>query len=309
MPTLYDMLLRHALYFEGAKRGSALEFRKIIRDLDAEVLRAFQRTNVDTFGAMTKTDFNRFMLRLRKRLMGVFESQGRKFDTVSRQLANIETTLFQGMFRKNTGERVAVNKRRVLSVAKNRDIAATGGTIKKAATTLRNATINSIEQVIRRGYVDKTSLLEIQTEIRGLRSLGYRNGVLAKIQGWVDSFHDTAFHHIGSAVKDDVASRYYAEYDWVSILDEHTTDICIDRAGQRYRYGEGPIPPAHYRCRSEAVPVDPEADTSPQRFADWLEQQPGEFLSDVFKAGRTDLDSVKVITLDAFKGKLEFVLV
>jgi len=102
---------------------------------------------------------------------------------------------------------------------------------------------------------------------------------------------------------------YYDEYDWISVLDEVTTDICISRHGNRYKYGEGPIPPAHYNCRSEIVPVDANEANQTQSLADWLADQPGEFLSDVFKAGRTDLDNVKVITLDSLKGKLEFILV
>lgn len=306
MPTLYDMILRHALYFEGARRQSAKDFGAIVRNLDKEILRAFERGGIDK---MTKAEFNRFMAKLRKGLFGVFEKDGKAFDKVTRGLADIETTIYQRIFRSNTGERIAVDKADIYGKAKAADIAATGGTMEKAARRLRDATVQKIETIIRRGYVDKASVEDILANIRGLRSLGYRNGALSQISAWAESYSDTILTHVGSSVRNTVASKYYEEYDWISILDGHTTDICIERAGQRYRYGEGPQPPAHYGCRSETVPVDPEADTPSQSFVDWLKDQPGEFLSDVFKNGRTDLDNVKLIQLDTLKGKLEFILV
>lgn len=310
MPTLFTMLMRNALYLEGARRGVAIDFGKIVRGLDAEVLRTFGRLPVDNLGNLSKADLSKFMRTLRTRLFDVFGKEDKRFQSTMRTLADIETEIFKKVFRENLGERIASpNLKKQFATVRNRDIAATGTDMAKAARTFRNSAVAEIEKVIRRGYIDKQAVQEILSAIRGLKSLGYRNGVLSKISAWADSYSNTVTQHVGSVVKHDMAERYYSEYDWISVLDESTTDICTERAGNRYRFGEGPIPPAHYGCRSEIVPVDPDDTTKPQRFADWLRDQPGEFLSDVFKGGRTDLDNVKVITLDAFKDKLEFILV
>lgn len=49
-------------------------------------------------------------------------------------------------------------------------------------------------------------------------------------------------------------------YAWVSTLDARTTIICIGLDGRRFEIGKGPMPPAHFNCRSDIVPelVPPE---------------------------------------------------
>lgn len=309
MPTLYDMIVRHAFYFEGARRKSAQDFARIVRSLDAEVMRRFQRISVKNFGEMTKAEFNQFMARLRSELNGVFVKEGRKFEQTMRQLSDIETSIYQRIFRNNTGERIRVNKETVWSKTKNRDIGATGGNMTRAARQYRNASINAIERIVRQGYADKKAVQEVLTNIRGLKSLGYKNGVLSQIAAWGDSYFNTTFQHVGQSVKDDLAEAYYEEYIWLSTLDEVTTDICRERHLNRYKYGEGPIPPAHYNCRSETVPADPEGAAFPSSFNKWLRDQPNEFTSDAFHKGtRPGLDTVRLITLDKLGDKLSAIM-
>lgn len=309
MPTLFSMLMRHALYFGGARQGVSTDFRRlIVRGLDSEIRRVFETTNVANLGDLTKAEYNRFNANLRAAMQRVFVREGRAFNTTMRELSRIETQLYQAIFRRDTGTRVAIDRSTLWANVRNRPIGATGGIMARAERALSSSSINLIETLARRGFADKLNTADVLSQIRGVQSANFRNGSLARIQAWADSYSSTIFQHVGASSKDYTASDYYDEYDWVSILDNVTTDICIERAGQRYKYGEGPIPPAHYHCRSETVPVNGEA-PPPARFVDWLSEQPGEFLSDLFKGGRRDLDSVKVITLPQFAGKLEFILV
>jgi SPP1 gp7 family putative phage head morphogenesis protein len=68
----------------------------------------------------------------------------------------------------------------------------------------------------------------------------------------------TAANKAGSTAR---AELYRANADvlkgeeWTSVLDLSTTDVCMGRDGKIYPVGEGPQPPAHYRCRSVRVPV------------------------------------------------------
>lgn len=306
MPTLFDLILRHALYFEGARRGIVEEFRPLTSDLDERMMKVLRRVNVSNLGELTKADFNRIMVRLRSELNAGFKSDLTAFNRKMRQLSDIETSINQRIFRADSGRRVAVDSADVWGQARAKDIAATGSNMERTARRFRDSAINDIERVLRRGYADKSDLDAILRDLRGTgQDFG---GSMNRIQAWADSYSDTVSKHVSSNSKYETSSEYYDEYDWVSIIDDVTTQICRDRNGNRYRYGEGPIPPAHYRCRSEIVPVTGEA-VNKQSLAEWLEDQPGEFLSDVFKNGRTDLDNVKVITLDELKGKLEFILI
>ena len=48
--------------------------------------------------------------------------------------------------------------------------------------------------------------------------------------------------------------QYLEGYEWVSKLDDRTTEICTDRDGKVYPFASGsPMPPAHWNCRSQIV--------------------------------------------------------
>src|SRR4051812_17943716 len=124
MPTLFDMLMRHALYLEGARRGVAVDFRTLIRGLDAEVIRLFNTIPVNNFGELTKADFTRIMTQLRARLVTTFGKENSRFTSIMRDLSDIEVSLFQRIFRADTGQRIAVDNAGVWAKARNREIAA-----------------------------------------------------------------------------------------------------------------------------------------------------------------------------------------
>ena len=45
------------------------------------------------------------------------------------------------------------------------------------------------------------------------------------------------------------------KYRYVATLDSRTTAICRMLDGKEFEYGQGPMPPQHYNCRSTTVPV------------------------------------------------------
>ncbi len=72
-----------------------------------------------------------------------------------------------------------------------------------------------------------------------------------------DAVVRTVVNHVASEAR----TATYAENsdiieseEWVATLDGRTTAVCQARDGQIYPVGEGPTPPAHYRCRSLRVP-------------------------------------------------------
>jgi SPP1 gp7 family putative phage head morphogenesis protein len=87
--------------------------------------------------------------------------------------------------------------------------------------------------------------------------------------------------HLAAQVSDDVAGSIFGKYQWVSILDNRTTPICIDRNGNVYVFGKGPVPPAHVNCRSATVPLlAARSALRPATFKLWAELQPSEFVKD-----------------------------
>lgn len=109
------------------------------------------------------------------------------------------------------------------------------------------------------------------------------------------------------------------QYQWVSTLDGLTSLICMGRDGNVYQIGEGPMPPAHFNCRSTTIPkvrseynlnvpgMRPaigadgvEQISSSVRYSGWLRQQPKSFIDEALGTARSKLFREGVVTLDRF---------
>ena len=86
-------------------------------------------------------------------------------------------------------------------------------------------------------------------------------------------------------------------------------------------YGEGPLPPAHPRCRSKTVPVDGDDEPVPTYY-EWLKAQPeavqndilGEAKANALRSGKLKsadvpkFNDASPLTLDEFAAKLKLIL-
>lgn len=111
---------------------------------------------------------------------------------------------------------------------------------------------------IRQGFFEGRTNQEIVQTIRGTKAAKYRDGILAISKRQADAVVRTSVQHVSSIARletfranDDVI----VAYEWVSTLDARTSAICQSLSGQRFKVGEGPMPPAHINCRSTTVPV------------------------------------------------------
>lgn len=130
--------------------------------------------------------------------------------------------------------------------------------------------------------------------------------------------------------------RLIDRYEWVSTLDGRTTFVCMARDGKLYRVGEGPMPPAHYGCRSTTIPkirkefdlgLDVEGTrpsigsggvnqvSSKVTYGGWLRRQNREFVDEalgversiLFRSGKLSIDKFvdptgRVYTLEQLRG-------
>lgn len=114
-------------------------------------------------------------------------------------------------------------------------------------------------------------------------------------------------------------SDLISEYQWVSTLDGLTSLICMGRDGNKYDVGIGPMPPAHYNCRSTTIPVvdqkfsldvkgqrpaigadGTEVVSSKTRYSTWLRSQPKGFIDEALGPARSKLFREGAFTLDRF---------
>ena len=174
----------------------------------------------------------------------------------------------------------------------------------------QNETIDQLERRLRGKHTGKYT-----TKRRAdgtVRRLGiFRGGVMERTTSrHARAIVRTATTEITNRAHHEVYSRHpevTTKYEWVSVLDGRTSDICIARSGKTYPYGEGPVPPAHINCRSVITPVIPGAapsisasesgPTAASNYQEWLKEQSAQRQNEIlgptkaqmFRDGKLDL--------------------
>jgi len=133
-----------------------------------------------------------------------------------------------------------------------------GRTMKQWASKIARDDLSRIEQSIRMGMVQGETGPQIARRLVGTVSLRGANGTTEITRRNAAAITRTAVNGIANHAK----RAYYLENSdlftfelYVATLDARTTHICMSLDGNRFKVGEGPIPPVHFQCRSMRVAV------------------------------------------------------
>lgn len=160
-----------------------------------------------------------------------------------------------------------------------------------------DATISAITSRIRQSYFEGQSQNEIIDTIVGTKELGFKDGSLYTVQNYATAEISTLIQSVAMYTALTALSDG-DKYQWVSVLDGRTSQICRSRSGMIFTKGQGPIPPAHRRCRSSIRPVSP-SNYEPTYY-EWLKQQPLSFQERVIGKQMTKVFNDKNMTSKKF---------
>ena len=205
----------------------------------------------------------------------------------------------------------------------NAPMPANGTLMLKTIADFGTLTNIRLTQLINKGYANSSTATDFQDALFG-KGPNYTGSLFGTLLNQNTALIATVLQHISSEVQAAVSSLYFEQYQYVAILDNKTTIICRSRDGNVYIYGEGPLPPAHYNCRSKAVPIasGTHLHAIPETYFDWLKTQPDWFLVDVLGGTRakqlqagelpgstfTSISTIKPLTLEEFQGKVKYML-
>jgi len=166
-----------------------------------------------------------------------------------------------------------------------------------------NMTINQAQifsQTIRNGLLMGDSVEEIVRTLKGrlakgsqgtIDQLAQKGGaVTVKPTHQIRTIVRTSVTQVTDAAREEVAlanSDITQKYVYRALLDSKTTPLCRSLDGNVYSWGEGPVPPLHWNCRSiRTALIKGAEEIQLSRFTDygtWLKRNPGEKLK-VFKS-------------------------
>lgn len=183
--------------------------------------------------------------------------------------------------------------------------------------------VNDSTSVVGSGQVTDTGDAS-QSEYTSPELWNSKTGLMGKWLAQGVAQENTILQHVSNVTQSAVSSVYFNQYQWVSIMDSRTTAVCWGRNGNVYTYGVGPIPPAHYNCRSKIVALLGEHDAMnyPTSFRDWMMTQPAKVQNDILGSrsasklragGYTDSSlqigsAVRPLTITDFTSKIESIL-
>lgn len=128
-----------------------------------------------------------------------------------------------------------------------------GRTLRQWADKVRRDDIERIQGQIRIGVLQGESLQVVSRRVVGTVRLKGANGVTQITRNNAETITRTAVNHIANQARrefflanDDIVDDEL----FIATLDGNTTPVCRSYDGERFKVGEGPIPPLHMRCRS-----------------------------------------------------------
>lgn len=316
MADLYDKLTRHQVFLEGVKSWAGDDFNDTLRVLRKrlDTVMHAQPYNAN-IGDMTALQYRAFIQRMTNNLKNVTARSSQVLMDDFANFAKKDKAMLDGILRSEKGSRRKTPTDAVIwNQASKRPLGANGMTMKETVDAYYAGMRRDILNRIKQGRVNNESMASVQADIN--------NRLMPKFRNQANSLIATVYQHISSVIQSYIEAMFYERYRWVAVLDEKTTDICRSRDGKTWRYGKGPIPPAHYNCRSKIVPVQDNNRNIPSTFFGWLQDQPRDVLNEIvgkeaaasiLKGEATSTQfpkfmGAKQIPLDKFKDKMSLIL-
>lgn len=282
-----DASIRQQIYLEGVKNYEAAKGNDVAATVISVILSKLTGLTIERLAEMTKKEFSSFVVAVRKALIQATRKLRTSTERALKTVVKVDYTVTRLIFENIAGAPVKVPKTTVGALwarFKNERISGIGEFPLAAVASYFSGVVSYSVQLVQQSYSNKGTILELVRALKGTSSLNYRDGAAGRFYRQFASLIETVIQHGSSVINQWLGRLVSDRYVWISVLDANTTDICRSRNGKIYRYGDGPQPPAHYRCRSKTRPYLAAFPTVPRTFFEWIVGQPREFLADVLGA-------------------------
>lgn len=305
MPTLTDKIIRHQVYLEGLKGGALNAFNPVLVGIDREIRMSLLNVGSEGLGVLSKAALLKLMRSLRLALLKRYNTYSAELLRFLQAFMAVEFKTMRSIFQDEPTPEPDEEDASLVGIWWPRVAAsvlpANGVILSSFAQALGPAAALAATQTLLRSAANRDSRDATLEAVEALRKRleGNARAVMATTLQSVSAQSQAAFAKMVGI----------DEYEWVSILDSRTSDICRSRSGLRYEYGKGPLPPAHPNCRSMIVPVvDGVAIPNPS-FRDWVSGLPTKVSKDMFRGPIGDkFEGTRAVTLREFEDKIELIL-
>jgi SPP1 gp7 family putative phage head morphogenesis protein len=317
MDNILDAVIAHAILFERYKLYLEQSAAALRSQIEKTVRREAGKVRERKYSAMRKMKFNATKKRMVDEVskvvdayFEVFEREMRKFAAEEAAIIGAYATDFLTVEQTKSlyGVRLFTDgdADEIMKTLKGQVLGATGLLWADMINQSRLGFTQRIAQKMQIARTDDLTTNDFVDTVTKNDPVNNGAALTAIIENQTKTLLATLAQHAHAIIAAGVFSIFTSWYEWVSVLDSRTTEICRSRDGRKYQYGQGPQPPAHYNCRSRIAPLSRDnLDGFPQMALDaWAARQDPKFLRSAFgdrtavdiMAGKVDLDKlVKLI--------------
>jgi len=322
---LFNMLFRHQVYLEGVKAGFASYYRTVLNNLYGEFAKYIGQTRYSTLDGFTRVELQQFIRRFQFAQNYAYNQYTQQLIKLLQDFVAADLEVHSAIYKQVTGKPMpdTITPASLWANIANAIIPANGMTINDTLSNFASTSALKVANRLSMGYANGDTTQDVLASIVGEKEQRHRDGMFNTFNNQNNAIIATILQQVSTQVHSTVASVFFENYQWVAILDSKTTLICRSRNGNVYVYGKGPLPPAHYFCRSKDVPLaeGDELHDLPDNFFEWLVTQPEEVLANMLGQATAakivsrsnsvkDIsitDSVIPLTLTQFSSKINFI--
>jgi SPP1 gp7 family putative phage head morphogenesis protein len=251
---LADVFTRHQIFLQryggGLVRANLPILRRMAADIRAQLLQhdltSFESARLTALQVEINNITNRAGIELAGQTLPELEKLAQyEAQFAFKALENSVTVQLAGL---NTAPIVAASINAPITLVSGKKIIETNAP--GLFDVFAKGTSREVMTAVNAGIAGGKTTPEIVRELMGMVNSRTRQQAEAVVR--------TMANHVGATAR---AETYKQNSDvlkgeeWTSTLDGRTTLVCQGRDGKTFPVGEGPMPPAHYNCRSVRTPV------------------------------------------------------
>lgn len=290
---LYDLIIRHQVYVEGFKNYQKEKFVKELPKLLKTLREEFRKIPFKLLDSMTKKElleFQRGIKQVNKEFFDYWNNLLKKdldafidadFYLTKAILENHLKTSLKDSARKEDENKIVPfawifddEKEKLKKFIYLSLVSGIGVMPEDFLDNVELFTLNKMQIAINSGFSDKQTTEDILNEIIGTKDNNYKDGIFNAVLAAQNTTQNTFIQNITAIINASIFATVFDKYQWISVMDSLTSNICISRNRNVYQYGKGPLPPAHGNCRSRTAPFIFGQENPNETFTEWTKAQP-----------------------------------
>jgi len=319
MPTsALDAFLRHQINVERYKNYNVQQSLAVVEQVKTRLFSLLVRTGKEKMSDLTKREFTKLVGDFNKSFVEITGTYEKKQLAEFNKFFKADFAENRYLFGQLNGKQYkGATAESLWAKMMNNPSPGIGVEPKSMFKVFSKSAQGKMVGALKVGYADNLGMADVMKSILGTKDLKYRNGLVNKLEGQLSTTVQTYIQQMTNFLHSNIGGALNKLYQWVAILDSVTTEICRDRDGQTYAYGDGPTPPAHYNCRSFIIPVIGDVVKDMPTLFGWLETQSpviqneilGKNLGQALREGKISADDIpklnqmSPLSLEQFKAK------